>query len=113
LKVIYFFKSVRTTPYKTISFLKNKDFPPFLYSFTLVQLPNGMIATKEMLKRWALPENKIEFVHGEENEETNKFIDCFTEQKRSRAPERQEKKEKQAERKNKESCKRQLSLFDD
>jgi len=72
-----------------------------------------MIATKEMLKRWALPENKIEFVHGEENEETNKFIDCFTEQKRSRAPERQEKKEKQAERKNKESCKRQLSLFDD
>lgn len=82
-------------------------------AFTLVQLPNGMIATKEMLKRWALPENKIDFVHGGENKETNKFIDYITEQKRSRTPDKQEKKEKQAESKNRGNCKRQLSLFDD
>ncbi len=61
-------------------------------AFTLVQLPNGMIATQEMMKRWALPENKIDFVHGGENEETNKFTDYITEQKRSRMPDKQEKK---------------------
>ena len=65
------------------------------------------------MKRWALPENIIDFDRGGENEETNKFTDYITEQKRSRMPDKQDKKKKKTESQNRGNCKRQPSLFDD
>ena len=82
-------------------------------ALTLVQLPNGMIATKEMVKKWACPVKEIEFVQGGEDEDPSKFMDYFAEQKRRRELEKQKKKEKRAEKEKKKSCDRQLSLFDD
>jgi hypothetical protein len=94
--------------------------PEISDALTIVQLPNGMVATKEMLRRWEDP-GPLDIVYELADPETSKeILAVMAEKERQRKMEEQKRIELRAEinrqvaaEKKKKQNKSQLSLFDD
>jgi len=94
--------------------------PEISDALTLVELPNGMVATKSMVKGWESPE-PFDIVYEVADPETEKELLAFmAEKERQREAEQQKSIERRteinrrtADEKKKKQNKSQLSLFDD